>query len=661
VSAPAFDLDDLIEDQLDARFVTPAEARAKLAVVHGDLIKLWEPPPQLTTSEWADRYRIMPLGTTSRPGPWRTEAYQREMMDVFDDPAVHKVVVVKPTQIGYTEVLNNVIGRVIHLDPKPMMLVLPSLDDAKGAGKKRITPMVNACPELRDRVKKSTSRASGNTLLLKEFAGGYLKLTGANSGKGLRSDPLSIVLFDEADAYPLDVDGEGDPLKIGENRTEGYDEYKVLIGSTPARSTGNSRVEAEFNASDQRRFHVPCPHCGLMQVLYWRDPETQEYRLVWERNPFGEVIRESVRYICVGCNVGIAEKYKSQMLEHGEWVAQFPGREVVGFHINALYRPWKENWGAMAREWVKAKGDNDALKEFITLQLAEFWNETGEQVKKTSLLSRREDYPRTGTPDEEHPHPWEFELVPKGTAVLTCQADVQHNRVEATVKAWGAGEESWLLAHEVFWGDPQTDESVWAQLDAFRIRDFTHECGPTMRPILTVVDSGDGTAVDAVYDYVMPRQNLHDRVFAVKGVPYHSKPVLVQEGTTKRNNIRLFTIATMVAKDRIFSRLLLAKTGAGYLHFPSWTTEEFFDQITSEHKVPVRNKKTGVKKLTYIKTHARNEALDLEVYALGALFILQRHLDPAQFGDLEMIARILTGEIAAPAPAARRIRSRGVA
>ena len=640
-------------------FVTPAEAIPRLAEVHEHCREQWEPPPDMTVSQWADAYRVMPKGTTSRPGQWRTEAYQREIMDVFDDPNVHDVVVVKCTQIGWSEILNNIVGKHIHLDPKPMMLVQPSLDDAKGYGKKRLTPMIEACAPLRERVKTPTSRRGGNTLLLKEFPGGFLKLTGANSGKGLRSDPVPVVLMDEVEAYPDDVDGEGSPLDIAANRTEGYADYKVLKGSTPAKPKGFSALEKEWERSDKRRFYVPCPYCRKMQILWWRDPDTAEFRLLYDKNENGDVIAESVRYVCKGCKKGISERYKQQMLDGGRWIAEQPGRPTVGFHINALYRPWKENWAAMAQKWIDAQGDHEALKEFITLQLAEFWTESAQALNANSLLDRREPYPRISEPPPDNQRPWDYELIPRQCAVLTCTADIQETRIEAIVKAWGTGGESWLVAHEVFWGDPSSDPEVWQQFDAFRLSERRHETGRMLRPVITLVDSGDNT--DAVYDYVAPRQNLSDCVFATKGVKYHTKPVLVQEGSTKRNAIRLFTIATDAAKQRIFSRLQLPGGGAGAMHYPTWTTEEYFNQLTSEKKVSVRNKRTRITKVSWVKTQARNEILDLEVMSLAALFILQHILDPDGFRDLSLIASALAGDTRFETQRhKRRVRSAGV-
>lgn len=613
----------------------------------------------MTVSQCAEAYRVMPKGTSARPGAWRTESYQREMMDVFDDPNVHKIVVVKPTQIGWSEILNNVILKGVVLDPKPMLLVQPSLDDAKGYSKKRIAPMIEATPAMKARIQRQVSRRSGNSLLLKEFPGGFLKITGANSGKGLRSDAVPWVLCDEVEAYPDDVDGEGNPLDIAENRTESYSDYKILLGSTPAKPKGTSRLESEWLNSDRRRFHVPCPHCGHRQVLWWKDPNTGVYRLTFEKDRNGDVIPSSVAYICAGCTKRIYEKDKQRMLDGGRWVAEAPGRPTVGFHINALYRPWKENWAAMAQSWINAQGDHEALKEFIMLQLAEFWDQAGERVDDADLSKRKETYPLLAMRmPPGYSRPWEYQAIPRGVAILTCSFDVQENRIEGKIKGWGANEQSWLIAHEVFWGDPGEDAEVWDQAEEFRLTERTHETGAKIRPIITLVDSGD--QADAVYDYVQPRQNLRDMVFASKGVPYHTKPVLVQEGTTKRSNVRLFTIGTHAAKERIFSRMRLSQPGPGFMHFPDWATDEYFKQLTSEKKTTTRNKKTRVKKVTWVKTHNRNEALDLEVMNLAAVFILQNILDPLTFRDLGLIAAALAGEAEMPRHGrARRVRSVG--
>lgn len=625
---------------------THPTAAAELEKANARLTVLWCPPPDLTVSQWAERHRIMPKGSSSRPGPWKTEAYQREIMDAMADPLVNEVVCMKSTQIGWSEILNNIVFYFIDLDPKPMMMVQPTEGNAKDYGKKRIAPSIAACPNVREKVREAKSRQGGNTLQLKEFPGGFLKLTGANSGSGLRSDPVPVVLFDEIDGYPDDVNGEGDPIEIGTRRTDQYPDFKILKGSTPGKPKGMSRIEADFERSDKRRYFVPCPHCGHHQVLYWTDPKTKEHRLIYDLDEDGQVIKSSVRYVCAKCKKGITERYKQQMLDGGRWIAEHPGRPIVGFHINALYSPWKDNWQALAQEWVDAQDNREKLKAFIMLRLGETWEEQGETQDAGSLKDRLEVYPAE---------------VPPNVAVLTMAVDVQDNRLECKVKGWAPGEESYLVAHEIFWGDPSTDEGIWGDLDEMRLREFTRADGLKMRAAIMLIDSG-GHCTDAVYDYVLTRQNLRDRCYAVKGVDYNSKPVLAAEGATKRTAVRLYTIATHTAKDRIFSRLKIPQPGPGYMHFPDWTTDEYLAQLVSEKRITVTDKRTRSKKSVWVKTYNRNEALDLEVYSLAGLFILQTYIAPNVFRDLSALleATKTGGEVKAQ-PRGRRYRSHGIA
>ena len=591
---------------------------------------------------------MLPKGTSSRPGLWVTESYQREILNCIVDPDVRRIVCQKSTQVGWSEILNNCVGYYIDADPKPIMMVQPTETSAKNFSKKRISPMIENCPALKLKVREATSRRAGNTMQLKEFDGGFFKIAGANSGAGLRSDAVAVLLLDEVDAYPLDVDGEGDPIEIAEHRTESFDDAKVFIGSTPAQPKGFSRVEAEYDNSSQGLFYVPCPFCGMEQPLLWRRPDSHAYNLLYDLNDEGRAIPASVRYQCAGCKRGIDEKWKQRMLDAGRWVHQHEERRAVrGFRINALYSPWRPIWGDLADKWVKAQDNPEKLKSFINLSLGETWDEGGEAVAVPALAQRREQYAAA---------------VPKGAAVLVASADVQHNRIEGQIMAFGAEEEAWLVAHEIFWGDPGVateEENVWGQLDSWLLQPHQHESGAEMLPLVTLVDSG--AHADSVYDFVLPRQHTR-RIFASKGVDFLSKPGLAAHGTTKRSAIRLWTVATYAAKDRVLARLKIRKPGPGFIHLPSWVTEEYLNQITAEKKVPVLERRTRTRRMVYVKQYSRNEALDLTVYCFAALFILQNFGDAA-FRDLRALAgaadRGHPAGMIAPARQ-RMIRSRGI-
>lgn len=101
------------------------------------------PLPKTSVSEWADSYRML-SNTSAEPGRWKTSRapYQKEIMDAFTQPGVHEVVVKSCSQIGKSDIMNNVIGRFAHLDPCSIMMVQPTVDMAEDFSKSRIEPMI---------------------------------------------------------------------------------------------------------------------------------------------------------------------------------------------------------------------------------------------------------------------------------------------------------------------------------------------------------------------------------------------------------------------------------------------------------------------------------------------------------------------------------------
>ncbi len=187
------------------------------------------------------------------------------------------------------------------------------------------------------------ARDSGNTLPSKEFPGGILVLTGANSAVGLRSMTARFLFLDEIDAYPGNV--KGDPIALAEvrDRTFGW-RRKAFLVSEPTIS-GRSRIEREYAASDQRRYFVSRPHCGEMR---W---------LTFERLRRDKGDPRSARYRGETCDAGIGEHHKTALLASGGWrpVAVAEDPHTVGFHISALYSPvgWL-SWEQIARGIFRA-------------------------------------------------------------------------------------------------------------------------------------------------------------------------------------------------------------------------------------------------------------------------------------------------------------------
>ncbi|MDE3037359.1 MAG: phage terminase large subunit family protein [Pseudomonadota bacterium] len=561
------------------------------------------PPPSLLISQWADRYRYLSSEASAEPGKWNTDRapYQREMMDAVGDPLIETVVIMSSAQIGKTEIINNVIGYHIQLDPAPILLLQPTLEMAEAWSKDRFAPMLRDTSVLHGLVKDPRSRDSGNTLLHKRFPGGHITMSGANSPASLASRPIRMVLCDEVDRYPVSAGTEGDPVNLAKKRSATFWNRKLVLTSTPT-IKGASRIESAFEQSDQRRFHVPCPHCGEYQVLRW-----QQVRWNSDDTIQGEDRHraETAHYVCEHSGCIISDSDKVTMLKSGKWVAGAPFDGIAGFHINEIYSPWV-TFATMVADFLKAKKLPETLKTWVNTSLGETWEEAGESIEADSLLTRKES--------------WGNE-APEDVVVVTAGVDVQGDRLEMEVKGWGIGEESWSLDYKIFYGDP-AQETVWKELDAYLQKPVKSKTGLFLNIACTCIDSG-GHHTQMVYDFC--GKYAMRGVFAIKGMSQAAKPIIGRPTRNNRYKIRLYPIGVDTAKEVIYGRLRITEPGVGYCHFPVERDREYFLQLTAEKQVTKFNK--GVGRREWIKTRARNEALDCNVYALAALKILSPDLE----------------------------------
>ena len=551
-------------------------------------------------------------------------------MDAFSDHLVTSVVLMFPSQTGKSEVFNNVTGYFIDQDPAPILFVEPTLELARAWSKDRIAPMLRDTPALNGKVKEPRTRDSGNTQLHKTFDGGHLTLCGANSAASLRARPVRIVLLDEIDGYPPSAGTEGEPCKLAEARARTFSNKKIGNASTPG-IKDISRIEAKYEASDKRKYFVPCPHCGAFQVLMFK-------RLRWpDSKP------EEAAYYCDPCGCEITDRDKPAMLRDGEWRAEKPFKGVAGFWINGLYSPWL-TFAEIAVEWMEAneqkkRGNLEPLKVVINTILCETFEESGETVSDDKLFNRREAYgPK----------------IPKAAVVLTAGADIQKDRIEVQVDAWGEGEERWNIKHHIIYGDPSqpprdpksnTPPNIWDELDDYLLKTYEHESGAKMAVACAAIDSNYLT--DNVYKFVRPRQPR--RVFAIRGSTQRDKPIVSNPTWMKHARIRLFNIGVHQGKQRVYDRLKVEQPGPGYVHFPIARTVDYFRQLTIE-KLVTRYYKGHPRKEWILPSGERNEALDITVYSHAALGIIRPNL-----------ARLTAGGQSAARPRRRRgVISEGV-
>lgn len=563
--------------------------------------KAWrkfEPPPDLKVSEWACAHRRLSPESSAEPGEFSMDRtpFMRAVVDTFNDPLVEETVLMKSSQVGYSENLNNIVAYIMDQNPGPIMLMQPTLEMAESYSKDRISPMIRDTPRLKKLVDER-SKKSGNTILHKSFPGGLLQMVGANSPASLASRPIRDLLGDEPDRYPASAGEEGDPWKIAGKRQITFFDRKRFLGGTPTIKKA-SRIAKAYEKTDKRKYHVPCPRCGVHIPL--------------DRDRFDHVIDSEnyARYQCQACDGWIDEHERFDMIRdepaggtaHWRATAEGDGRRA-GFFIWAAYSPFV-GWREIFDEWNEAKGDPEEEQVVHNTLFGEAYEFQTVELDHEDLFKRREDY--------------DGQRLPNAVEIITAGIDTQDDRFEIEIVGWGAGEESWSIEYATIEGDPDLPATRDA-LDAF-IADavFHREDGREMIVSAAFIDSA-GHRTDAVYKFARGKQHRH--IYPSKGSSVAGQPIFARFSPQKSERVKLAIVGTDTAKEIIYARLARGNEARGRCHFPLSYALEYFSGLTSEEKKITWTKGGPVVRFVKRKGEgkSRNEPLDCRVYALAAL------------------------------------------
>lgn len=593
-------------------------------------VELLKAPPDMTLSAWADEYRRLSPESSAAPGRWHTDKapYQREIMDAIGDPHVREVVIMTAAQIGKTAMLLNMLGKVMHHDPAPMLVMEPTVDMGQAFSKDFLAPMIRDTPVL-NKLVDTKSRYSGNTILKKNFPGGHITIVGANSPSALRMRPIKVLLADEVDAYPKSAGTEGDPLLLAQKRQTTFWDKKTVTVSTPT-IKGDSRIEEKYLTSTQEEWNVPCPECGAYQPLKWANVKFDK-----------EDLDKGIFYECEHCHCVSGEYEWKTMGQKGRFVAANPGAEARGFHLNTLASSFC-GWREVVEKFLAAKarldlGDPEEMMTWVNTELGETWEKPGERLNEMDLWKRREVY------DAQ---------VPDGVLALTAGVDVQDDRFEVEVVGWGVGKENWGIRYQKIYGD-LLKEQVWEELDNFLLTPWRKKDGTVMTLLAVGMDTG-GHHTDRVYRFCKARWDRH--VYALKGKGGQDVPFIRNPTTNNRVKVPLFIIGVDAGKALVYQRLRhepAEREGPNYCHFTmnedAGYDETYFRGLTSEVAVTRFHKGRSVTVWELRdKSYKRNEPLDLRNYATAAVEIANPVLEPPEEDKPRAAARgrrILSGGI----------------
>ena len=554
-------------------------------------LQLLRPVERITVSKWAEKKRTLPDGNAI-PGPWRNSVtpYLVDIMDAFSDDLIEEIIFVKPTQVGGTSAMENMIGSLVDQDPAPTLVVYPSDDLAETTAETRLVPMFKACPEIAGKFRETEIKK-----LQLKFRDMFLYLTGANSPADLSSKPIRNLFLDEVDKFPGASKREADPVSLARERTKTYFNRKIFMASTPTLKTGHIWRALE-RADVEKHYFVPCPHCGKYIELKFAQlkwPGKDEVADSAER-------AEMARYVCQACACVITDRDKGKMLEAGQWrsVRQRTAQaKSVAFWMNTLYSPFTR-FSDIAREFMRSKDDPELLQNFTNSWLAEPWEDTKLKTNADLVMERQTDVPA-----------WE---LPEWAKLLTGGIDVQENCLYWTIRAWGDYMTSQNIAHG--------QALSMAEVERAMNTEFTSASGEKIMVELALMDSGDQT--DVVYEFCLLNADWVRPCKGVASMQGHYRISTVDKAGSRANGMQLVLVDGGKYKDMIAARMR-RPNGRGAWMVHKDCDLDYAEQVTAEHKITERAKGKAVQRWVLKTSHADNHYLDCEVYAAAAADVLE--------------------------------------
>lgn len=596
------------------------------------------PDPKVKISQWAEENRVLPADTPE-PGPWRNSRTPH-LVDIMDTMSAgsgfREGWLKKGVQLGGSATGENFIGAAVCTAAGSILMVFPTIEDAKQWELQRFEPMRLATRALRRRVRDSDSKKADNTKLRKKYPGGVMRLVSANRVGALKSATIRYIKFEEPDEYVMDLGNQGNPINLARRRASNFGNKARIYGDGTPTIEGASAIDDEYKRGDQRKRFMRCPHCDHAQFFEWR-------QMKWKDDDAA-----STQYACIDCGALAPEHVwkggknwerpghltEAQCKEQGYayWEATAKGQPgIASWHLPSLYAPlgWRP-WVDLVVDWLGIQGDPVKLKDFFNNQLAECYQDrVNSAIGAEHLQARAENYA--------------LMHCPQGGLVVLAGVDTQDNRLAIVIRAYGRGGESWGLHHGEIYGNP-ADPQVWVKLRELLEAPIRHASGQVLRVDAAAIDSG-GHHTEDVYAFCRDAQLRGKHWFAIKGAKAYDAAKLGRpksmeftwRGQPVPGGAELRQVGTQAIKNLIDGRLRINNPGAGYFHFPLGFELDYYKQMRAE-KREWRRDQTGNKALWWVKGSERNEAWDCEVYAYAAfLYALSGRHEEAFFRAREKL------------------------
>lgn len=606
--------------------------------------------------EWARANRIMPADGIE-PGPYRPERTPY-MVDIMRTMSPSSSTIegwfLKGTQLGGSVAGENLIATWICAGAGNILTVFPQLDDAKQWELTRFEPMRAESRELGRRVLPSYVKGADNTKLRKKYPGGVMRLIGSN--RMPKSTTARYVKLEELPEFPADVGGQGSILDGLRARIRNFGRKAKMYGDASPTLEGLCQISRQHERGDQRRWHLFCPHCQHPQILVWKN-------FKWTRHQDPRETAASARYACASCaTLGTEGEWKGRnyarrpgMTEaqckaegYAYWHSDTQGQpNVASWHLPSWNAPlgWAP-WGDIILQNIACGDDEDKAKSFSNNTAAEAYSyRKGNDFSAKDLHALAENYP--------------LMHVPLSGLILVAGVDTQDNRLAWVLRAYGRGEESWGIGHGEIYGDTSQPE-VWRKLAELLDAPIGHASGQIIRIDAAFIDMG-GHRSEEVKAFTRDAHLKGKHWCASLGGKPYDAPLLSKprptdftwRGQVVPGGAEFRYLNTQHIKNLIDGRLKLGvqagqrRAGPGVFHTPLGFEADYYAQMRSEQRVPVKDKKGNTLRIWVHTSNIRNEFLDCEVLAYAAhLYTMQgRHAESVMRAREKLYAPQLQGDL----------------
>lgn len=632
---------------------------ASASAIRRDVARIARPQERISVSDAARRY--LRLHTDSGGSePWNPDLtpYMIEPLDRLTDRRYEAVIFIGPARTGKTGALLGFLSYIIKCDPSDAMILHMSQDKAGKFSKKDLRRMYRESPALGAEL---TARAADNNVFEKTHRAGNVLYIGWPSASQLSGETIKYMAITDMDRMSLSVGGEGSPFIMAKKRTQTFlSRGRTYVETSPGYEIADPKYSlrhpheappapgaiALYNQGTMCRRYLPCPYCGE----YFIEPaDYNGFHFTHQRDLLGATVPDAigpVHLICTANGCLIEPHHKETMSRAAHWVpagCRIENGQVVGEPRAAPYASYwltgvsaaYQSWEAIVRAYLQAEfvydttGDEEPLRNSSNLDMGlPYLSRSLQATRDSGALNSRKEALLRG-------------IVPPGVRFLLAAIDIQggrDRRFVVQIIGYGAHLESWIidrfsLRHLDDTQQTRIDMNTHAEhwdvlIDQVILRSYplADDSGRSLPVHLTACDSGGEDGVtDRAYDFYrrLRQRGLAGKFMLVKGASGRAAPKLEERypDTTKRKaraadsrgDIPVWFLNPNTIKDIINNNIGRTEPGPGYMHWPDWLGQWFFDELTAE-----KRQDDG----TWISVTARNEAFDLYVYAHAALIRL---------------------------------------